>query len=103
MAPAIATPVASKTLSVASKIATNRMVEKKSAASLANGFFIALLSVECGVSTRSIVQCVSGKALAGGVPYFALRYSGYHLVKYTALLRAANAISNPDHSGRPGT
>ena len=71
--PAMATPVASTTLSVAKYTARNMMVEKKSVASFANTFFI-MLSLGCGTQ-------VVGRAPAAAVPYLSLWCSGYHLVK----------------------
>ena len=69
------------------------MVEKKSLASLANtSFMVASLRFGCGQDLT----------VANGNPYFARRYFGYHRVKYTALLRAANAMAMPTQSGRLG-
>src|SRR5258707_15149926 len=101
------------------------MVEKKSVASLANTSFIVVLPVGAsrhgeeqsdgaiqsspGYGAAGLLRCARNDVLygapadAGGYASFARRYCGYHLVKYTAVLRAAKAIAIPDHSGRPRT
>src|SRR6516164_5521082 len=70
------------------------MVEKKSVASRANTSFIV---------PPDRVQCVSGTALGGARACFVRRCAEYHLVKNTALLRAAKATASPSQIGRPGT
>src|ERR1700704_2597098 len=123
-APAIATHVASTTSPVAKYSARNTMVVRKSVPSLANTSFIVVLrlgaSRHCEPTGREraprwLAMTVSdplsieyhqvpdsASAGAGAASYFAFRYSGYHLVKYIAVLRAANTIAIPAHSGRPG-
>src|SRR5665213_3161913 len=106
-APAIATPVASSTLSDIRYTARNTMVEKKSLASLANTFFIIVsLNGWPGIQKVGVqkpgfqdAETTAGSACLAAI---ARRCFGYHLVKSAALLRAASAIAIPAQNGRPG-
>src|SRR6516164_11736225 len=76
------------------------MVEKKSVPSLANTSLI--IRFPWSVFVFGLDQCVWVRAFAGGLANFGLRHSEYHVVKYIALLRAANAITRLGQIDSPG-